>query len=164
MSRSRRRIKDVRRRPRNSTARDPGHVIHHRKRSKIRNTITSVRLRLQNWFGEILHRKSPRPFTDQRILIPVQYFCYPIFILSTPYDAEPSPSATFKIKTTRRGLGEQTRNNRLTLLTQPLHAKPNNIARPQIHRRLLSQANSRRRARRNNISRLETHKPAQIAN
>jgi hypothetical protein len=54
MGRRRRRIKDVRRRPRNSTARDPGHVIHHRKRSKIRNTITSARLRLQNWFGEIL--------------------------------------------------------------------------------------------------------------
>ena len=54
-------------------------------------------------------------------------------------------------------------NHSLALFTQPFNPKPHHVARSQINRRLLSQPNSGRRPRRNNISRLQAHKPAQIA-
>src|SRR5579871_1219638 len=50
----------------------------------------------------------------------------------------------------------------LLLLPKPIDSQPHHISRPQIHRRLLSEPDSRRRARRNNVARLQTHEPAQI--
>jgi len=73
-------------------------VIHHRKRSKIRNTITSARLRLQNWFGEILPPQIAAALSIDPRFNPRTIFWLSDLYPQYPYDAEPSPSATIKMK------------------------------------------------------------------
>src|SRR5690242_14810802 len=51
----------------------------------------------------------------------------------------------------------------LPLLAQPINPQPHHIPRPQIDGRLLPEPHAWRRARRNDIARLQTHEPTQIA-
>ena len=55
---------------------------------------------------------------------------------------------------------KRARNYSLPLLAQSVNSKPYNISWPQINGRLLTKPNPRWRPRRNDISRMQAHKPA----